>query len=80
MKYAEDKIISRRVIEDVKKNSVTKATIDYFKKILEEETYNVLGCTEFSLLYSENCNLFNKYQIIDTEMITIEHLVNNLKI
>jgi len=79
IKYAKNKTIPRSVIEDVKKNNITDSTIKNFKKILEKKAYNVLGCTEFSLLYSENKNIFNNYKIIDSEDITIEYLIKYIK-
>lgn len=79
IKYGENKIISRSVIEDVKKNNITKSTVKNFKRILDKKAHNVLGCTEFSLLYFENSNLFDEYKIIDTEDITIKYLVQYIK-
>jgi len=79
VKYAEDKEILRKVIEDVKNNDITEETIINFKKLLDKKSYNVLGCTEFPLIYFQNIRLFDDYKIIDTEEITIKYLVRYMK-
>ena len=79
IKYSEDEKLLRAVIDDVKKNCVTSQTIINFKKNLNKNSWNILGCTEFSLLYSENTGSFKGYKIIDTENITISYLTKYLK-
>ena len=79
VKYSQNKTILRNIIEDVKKNNITGATIKSFKKILNKKGYNILGCTELSLLYSENKIFFDGYKIIDTENIAIKYLVQYVK-
>jgi aspartate racemase len=79
VKYAKDGMALREVIEGVKKNSISKVLIEKFKKNLDDNVYNILGCTEFSLLYSENRPLFKEYKIIDAEEETIKYLVKILK-
>jgi aspartate racemase len=78
VEYSENNTLTRNVIEDVKKNIISKVTINNFIKLLKKDCCNVLACTEFSLLYSENQKLFKKYKIIDPEITTIKYLIKRI--
>lgn len=77
--YVKDRKNLRKIIEDVKTNKVSLSTMNIFRTLLNKKTVNVLGCTEFSLLYNKKKDFFKGYRVIDPEKILISYLVRILK-
>ena len=73
--YHDDLQSIRTVIDGVKNNIDNDILIKMFKKILCKDKYNLLCCTELSLLYNNNKNILKKYKIVDSQQILIQSII-----
>ena len=68
----------RHFIELVKQNKyINSRDLKEFKGYLKEDSYNVMACTEFSVLYNEHPQVFEDYDILDPVEIVIEKICND---
>ena len=64
----------RKVIDAVKHNKVSSYIINKFIFLLDINKYNILCCSELSLLYNNNKKYFKNYNIMD---VVADFIVNN---
>ena len=67
----------RKVIDAVKHNKVSSYIINKFICLLDINKYNILCCSELSLLYNNNKKHFKNYNIIDPMDVVADFIVNN---